>query len=75
MEEHKPFIAPEQNIPELTLTAVLMGVVLGIVFGASSLTRRGHILMSRPLRVEFPVDSDDTYGVHRKGMVTAYQRG
>src|SRR2546430_2389975 len=34
---HKPFIADSANIPELTLMAVLMGAVLGIVFGASSL--------------------------------------
>jgi putative OPT family oligopeptide transporter len=34
---HSPFILPEQSIPELTLSAVAVGVVLGIVFGASSL--------------------------------------
>src|SRR5688572_29902950 len=37
MEDHKPFISPSQNIPELTPTALIMGVLLGIVFGASSL--------------------------------------
>ena len=36
-EEHKPFISPHETIPELTFTPILMGVVLGIVFGASSL--------------------------------------
>ena len=36
-DEHKPFIAANQNIPELTFVPVLMGVILGIVFGASSL--------------------------------------
>jgi putative OPT family oligopeptide transporter len=35
--EHKPFIAPDKIIPELTPVPVLLGVVLGIVFGASSL--------------------------------------
>ncbi|MBK9033480.1 MAG: oligopeptide transporter, OPT family [Myxococcales bacterium] len=34
--EHKPFVPAEQNIRELTLPAVLMGAVLGIVFAASS---------------------------------------
>lgn len=33
----KPFISPDKNIKELTFLPILMGVVLGIVFGASSL--------------------------------------
>lgn len=32
-----PFIADDQRIPEFTLIPILMGVLLGIVFGASSL--------------------------------------
>src|SRR3954467_3977603 len=35
--EHKPFIPPEANIPEFTLVPVIVGGLLGIVFGASSL--------------------------------------
>ena len=35
--EHKPFVPANQTIPELTWVPILMGVVLGIVFGASSL--------------------------------------
>src|SRR5437899_305588 len=35
--EHKPFISDSADIPELTLPAVLVGGVLGIIFGASSL--------------------------------------
>ncbi|MCC6124602.1 MAG: oligopeptide transporter, OPT family [Pirellulales bacterium] len=34
---HKPYIPDEQVIPEFTVSAVLAGAVLGIVFGASSL--------------------------------------
>jgi putative OPT family oligopeptide transporter len=34
---HKPFISSDQNIPELTVGPVILGVILGIVFGASSL--------------------------------------
>jgi putative OPT family oligopeptide transporter len=34
---HRPYIPDEQEIPELTVSAVLLGTVLGIVFGASSL--------------------------------------
>jgi putative OPT family oligopeptide transporter len=34
---HKPYIPDEQVIPEFTWSAVLVGAVLGIVFGASSL--------------------------------------
>lgn len=34
---HKPFIPASKHIPELTLVPILMGVILGIVFGASSL--------------------------------------
>jgi putative OPT family oligopeptide transporter len=36
MSEHKPFIAPEENVRELTIPAIVMGAVLGIVFAASS---------------------------------------
>ncbi len=36
-KEHKPFISPSTIIPELTPGPLVMGVVLGIVFGASSL--------------------------------------
>ena len=35
--EHKPFVADSTTIPELTPIALVMGAVLGIVFGASSL--------------------------------------
>lgn len=36
-DEHKPYISPSQNIPEFTWAPILVGVILGIVFGASSL--------------------------------------
>lgn len=32
-----PYIAPETVLPELTLRAVIVGTILGIIFGASSL--------------------------------------
>ena len=35
--EHRPYIPPETSTPELTISAVLAGTVLGILFGASSL--------------------------------------
>src|SRR5262249_10080779 len=35
--EFRPYVSSEQEIPELTLSAVLLGTVLGIIFGASSL--------------------------------------
>ncbi len=35
--EFRPYIPDTANLPELTLSAVLLGAVLGIVFGASSL--------------------------------------
>jgi putative OPT family oligopeptide transporter len=34
---HKPYIPAETTIPEFTWSAVLVGAVLGIIFGASSL--------------------------------------
>jgi putative OPT family oligopeptide transporter len=33
----EPYIAPETRIPEMTVRAVLLGSVLGVIFGASSL--------------------------------------
>jgi putative OPT family oligopeptide transporter len=35
--EHKPYVPDEAHIPEFTWPAVLVGAVLGIIFGASSL--------------------------------------
>ncbi|MFN6164058.1 MAG: OPT family oligopeptide transporter [Planctomycetota bacterium] len=35
--EFKPFVADEENIPELTWFPIIMGALLGIVFGASSM--------------------------------------
>jgi putative OPT family oligopeptide transporter len=35
--DFRPYVPDGQRIPELTLSAVLLGTVLGIVFGASSL--------------------------------------
>src|SRR5262245_57964042 len=35
--EHKPYISPREEPPEFTLQAVLLGAVLGVIFGASSL--------------------------------------
>src|SRR5689334_12696136 len=37
MTEHKPFVPDSARMPELTWSAVVLGSVLGIVFGASSL--------------------------------------
>src|SRR4051794_32537173 len=34
---HRPYVADDATMPELTLTAVALGAVLGIIFGASSL--------------------------------------
>ncbi|MBI4924675.1 MAG: OPT/YSL family transporter, partial [Bdellovibrio sp.] len=36
-DEHKPYIPTTASVAELTLVPILMGIVLGIVFGASSL--------------------------------------
>jgi putative OPT family oligopeptide transporter len=36
-EGHKPYVPDEVVMPEFTLSAVLLGAVLGILFGASSL--------------------------------------
>jgi putative OPT family oligopeptide transporter len=34
---HSPYVPPQANIPELTVRAVVLGALLGVVFGASSL--------------------------------------
>ena len=34
---YKPYIAPETIMPELTVRAVVVGTILGMIFGASSL--------------------------------------
>ncbi|MFL6256979.1 MAG: OPT family oligopeptide transporter [Pyrinomonadaceae bacterium] len=34
---YKPYIAPETLMPELTVRAVIVGTILGMIFGASSL--------------------------------------
>jgi putative OPT family oligopeptide transporter len=35
--EFRPYVPDQETIPELTVSAVLLGTVLGIIFGASSL--------------------------------------
>jgi len=35
--EHKPYVPDEEVMPEFTLGPVVVGAVLGIIFGASSL--------------------------------------
>jgi putative OPT family oligopeptide transporter len=35
-EEFRPYIAPEQNVPEFTLKAIVLGVLFGILFGAAT---------------------------------------
>src|SRR6516225_7556329 len=35
--EHKPFVTPGESIPEFTWPALVVGALLGILFGASSL--------------------------------------
>src|SRR6188474_3474313 len=34
--QFKPFVSPDKTLPELTVKALLLGTVLGIIFGASS---------------------------------------
>jgi putative OPT family oligopeptide transporter len=36
LERFKPYVADEESLPELTLRALVLGSVLGLVFGASS---------------------------------------
>src|SRR5580765_4075017 len=35
-EEFRPYIAPEQNVPEFTLKAIVLGSLFGILFGAAT---------------------------------------
>lgn len=35
-EEYRPYVAPEQSLAELTVKAVLIGIVLAVVFGAAN---------------------------------------
>ena len=35
--DFQPYVPDSKQIPELTFSAVLLGVILGIIFGASSL--------------------------------------
>src|SRR6516225_3169621 len=37
LPEHKPYVPDDVELPEFTFSAVLLGAVLGIIFGASSL--------------------------------------
>src|SRR5499427_5367395 len=35
-QEFRPYIAPEQNVPEFTVKAIVLGVLFGIIFGAAT---------------------------------------
>src|SRR6266581_7691353 len=49
--EHKPYVPDHVTMPEFTWSAVLVGAVLGIVFGASSL----YLLMKAGMTVSASV--------------------
>src|SRR5438045_5022657 len=36
-QQSQPYIPPEADIPELTIRALVLGAILGVIFGASSL--------------------------------------
>lgn len=36
VDTFKPYIAADQNVPEFTLKAVLLGIVFGVIFGAAT---------------------------------------
>lgn len=36
MADHQPYVSPSQSLAELTPRAVLLGVILGLIFGASN---------------------------------------
>jgi putative OPT family oligopeptide transporter len=36
MADHQPYVAPSQSLAELTPRAVVLGVILGLIFGASN---------------------------------------
>src|SRR5215470_6685117 len=36
MADHQPYISPSQTLAELTPRALILGVVLGLIFGASN---------------------------------------
>lgn len=35
-KEHKPYVPPEKDMPELTVTSVIMGILLAVIFGAAN---------------------------------------
>ena len=35
-KEHKPYIPPEKDLPELTVTSIVMGILLAVIFGAAN---------------------------------------
>ena len=37
VDSHRPYVSSQENPPELTWSAVILGAILGIIFGASSL--------------------------------------
>ena len=49
--EHKPFVPDNVTMPEFTWSAVILGAVLGILFGASSL----YLLMKAGMTVSASV--------------------
>ncbi|WP_255326212.1 OPT/YSL family transporter [Sediminibacterium sp. C3] len=35
-KQFKPFVAPESNMPELTVKSILVGSLFGVIFGAAT---------------------------------------
>jgi uncharacterized oligopeptide transporter (OPT) family protein len=45
----KPFIAPEENVKELTVKSILVGSLFGVIFGAATVYLA---LKAGPLRLD-----------------------
>ena len=49
--EFRPYISPNQDIPEFTLKAVLLGIFFGVLFGAATVNRRILVVQAVPAAV------------------------
>ena len=62
----KPYIPAEAQLPEMTMRALIMGVVLGMVFGASSLYLVLKVGLTVSASIPVAVIAITLFGLHKK---------
>ncbi|MEW6751429.1 MAG: oligopeptide transporter, OPT family [Candidatus Latescibacterota bacterium] len=68
-DQYRPYIGPEQSIPELTLKAIVLGAILGVVFGAANAYLGLRVGMTVSASIPAAVMSIAVFRALRRGTI------